>query len=149
MLGSTAVGWPPERYRADGVNFMMRRMVVHHAREVVYGEALRGVTWPRLIRRGTLFHRECRLQLGTEPVAAASQEWVHIGSVDGAYRALRASAALEAAFPVEDHGGPVSLPAAEPREGAAHDFTFTSWETWADPLGHVNHPVYEIGRAHV
>ena len=142
VLGSTALGWPPERYRADGVSFMMRRMVVRHEREVVYGDALTGRTWPRQIRRGTLFHRECRLALGTEAVAATSQEWVHIGTVDGAYRALRSSPELEEAFPIEDHGPPVSLPAVEAREGAAHSFAFESWQTWADPLGHVNHPVY-------
>ncbi|MEO0324735.1 MAG: thioesterase family protein [Myxococcota bacterium] len=142
VLGSTAVGWPPERYRAAGVNFMMRRMVVRHDREVVYGEALTGQTWPRLIRRGTLFHRECRLKLGAQPLAAASQEWVHIGTVDGAYRALRSAPELEASFAAEDHGGPVGLPSFDARRGPEHAFTFTSWETWADPLGHVNHPVY-------
>ncbi|MEM1417567.1 MAG: thioesterase family protein [Myxococcota bacterium] len=143
VLGSTGVGWPPERYREAGVNFMVRRMVARHDREIVYGDALRGETWPRMIRRGTLFHRECRLRDARGPVAAASQEWVHIGRADdGSYRALRCSPELEAAFPLEAHDGPVVLPEHEPVDGAPHAFTFTCWRSWADPLRHVNHPAY-------
>jgi acyl-CoA thioesterase FadM len=138
--GSTQAGWPPERYRAEGVSFIVRSMVVLHHAEAIYGEPLRGRTWPSRFRRGMFFRRECRVESARGPIASATQEWVHV-SADLAL--VKASDALVASFPVEEHEPPVELPHFEPIEGTrAHRFEFVCWETWMDPLGHVNHPAY-------
>ncbi len=138
--GSIQAGWPPERYRAEGVSFVVRSMcVVHHA-ETIYGEALAGTTWPSRFRRGMFFRRECRLRSPRGPIASATQEWVHVSA---SLELVKCSDALASAFPVEEHEPPVELPAFERMEGArTHRFELTCWHTWMDPLGHVNHPAY-------
>ncbi len=138
--GSIGAGWPPERYRDEGVSFIVRSMVVLHHRETIYGEALKGRTWPSRFRRGLFFTRECRVSSPRGVIASATQEWVHVSSD---LQLVRASEALVAAFPVEAHEPPVALPAFDAIEGArTHRFDFSCWHTWMDPLAHVNHPAY-------
>ncbi len=138
--GSSSAGWPPERYRAEGVSWIVRSMAVVHHRETEFGEAIRGTTWPSALRRGMFFRRECRLRGPAGPVASATQDWVHVAAD---LTLTRASDALVASFPIEAHDAPVELPAHAPIEGAAtHTFELECWHTWMDPLGHVNHPVY-------
>ncbi|HJL20213.1 MAG TPA: thioesterase [Sandaracinaceae bacterium LLY-WYZ-13_1] len=138
--GSIRAGWPPERYRAEGVSFIVRSMVVRHHREAVYGERLTGRTWPSRFRRGMFFRRECRVRSERGPVASATQEWVH---VTAGLELARASDALVDAFAVESHDPPIELPAPEPVDaGRAHAFELECWHTWMDPLAHANHPAY-------
>jgi acyl-CoA thioesterase FadM len=138
--GSIQAGWPPERYRDEGVSFIVRSMVVVHHAETLYGEALTGTTWPSRFRRGLFFRRECRVRSASRAIASATQEWVHV-SKDLAL--VRASDALASSFPVEEHEPSIALPAFDPIEGArAHRFELTCWHTWMDPLGHLNHPAY-------
>jgi len=138
--GSIQAGWPPERYRDEGVSFIVRSMVVVHHAETIYGEALTGTTWPSRFRRGLFFRRECRVRSAKRTIASATQEWVHV-SKDLAL--VKASDALASSFPVEEHEPSIELPAFEPVEGArAHRFELTCWHTWMDPLGHLNHPAY-------
>lgn len=138
--GSTEAGWPPERYREEGVSFIVRSMVVLHHAESIYGERLTGSTWPSRFRRGMFFRRECRVRSARGPIASATQEWVHV-SKD--LMLVKASEALASSFPVEQHGPSVELPPFERIEGArVHRFELTCWHTWMDPLGHVNHPAY-------
>jgi acyl-CoA thioesterase FadM len=138
--GSIQAGWPPERYRADGVSFIVRSMVVLHHRETIYGEPLVGRTWPSRFRRGMFFRRECRLSSVDGPVASATQEWVHVSAN---LELVRASDALAECFPVEEHEAPLELPPHVRIEGArTHRFAFECWHTWMDPLAHVNHPAY-------
>jgi len=138
--GSTAAGWPPERYRAEGVSFIVRAMTVTHHRETLYGEPLVGRTWPSRFRRGMFFRRECRVEGEGGPVASATQEWVH---VTADLKLAPASPALADAFAVEEHEPSVALPALERIEGArVHTFEFECWHSWMDPLDHVNHPAY-------
>lgn len=140
VLGSTACGWPPARYRTDGVAFVVRSMRVTHIREVRYGEALRAQTWVRDFRRGILSNREIRLNDGGgDTVASASQQWAHVRAD---LRPTRASASLLAAFPEEDHGESPVIPAFEESAGERHTLTFGCWHTWMDPIGHANHPAY-------
>ena len=138
--GSSAAGWPPERYIEERVSFIVRTMVVLHHRETHHGEALRGVTWPSGFRREMFFRRECRLRGERGPVASATQDWVHV-SAD--LKLVRASEDLLSSFPAEDHEPPVEMPGYEPIEGApTHRSELQVWHTWMDPLGHVNHPRY-------
>lgn len=138
--GSSSAGWPPERYRAEGVSWIVRSMVVVHHRETEFGEDLRGTTWPSALKRGMFFRRECRIRGLAGPVASATQDWVHVAAD---LTLARASDALVASFPIEAHDAPVELPAHAPIEGApVHAFELECWHTWMDPLGHVNHPVY-------
>lgn len=138
--GSIEAGWPPERYREEGVSFIVRSMVVLHHAETIYGEALTGRTWPSRFRRGMFFRRECRVSSPRGPIASATQEWVHVSSK---LELVKASDALVSAFPVEELEPSIELPAYEPIESArTHRFTLTCWHTWMDPLAHVNHPAY-------
>jgi acyl-CoA thioesterase FadM len=139
--GSMACGWPPERYRAEGVSFIVRSMVVVHHREAIYGERLVGRTWPSRFRRGMFFRRECRVGAPAGPVASATQEWVHVTS---SVELAKASDELVAAFAVEEHEPSVEMPSYDAHEpsGRAHRFELECWHTWMDPLGHVNHPAY-------
>src|SRR5690606_7203923 len=66
--GSIQVGWPPARYRDEGVSFIVRSMVVVHHAETIYGEALTGTTWPSRFRRGLFFRRECRVRSPRGPI---------------------------------------------------------------------------------
>ncbi|MEZ4337125.1 MAG: thioesterase [Sandaracinaceae bacterium] len=138
--GSSRAGWPPERYRAEQVSFIVRSMVVIHHREIEFGEALTGSTWPSGFKRGMFFRRECRLRGPDGPVASATQDWVHVAAD---VSLTRASDALVGSFPVEEHDPPVALPGFERREPTPLGvFELECWHTWMDPLDHVNHPVY-------
>ena len=138
---SIAAGWPPERYRDEGVSFVVRSMRAVHHRETRYGERLVGRSWPSRFRRGMLFRRECRLA-GPDgaPLASATQGWVHVGAD---LSPARASEALVAAFRPDEREPPIELPPHEPLSGGVeHTFELECWHTWMDPLGHVNHPAY-------
>lgn len=138
--GSSRAGWPPERYRAERVSFIVRSMVVVHHRETEFGEALTGATWPSGFKRGMFFRRECRLRGPAGPVASATQDWVHVAAD---LSLVRASDALVECFPVEAHDPPVALPSFERRAPTTLGaFELDCWHTWMDPLAHVNHPVY-------
>jgi len=141
VFGSSEAGWPPPRYVAEGVSFIVRAMTVVHHRATSHGEALRGSTWPSGFKRGIFFRRECRIR-GEDgaPVASATQDWVHVSAE---LKLVRASDALVEAFPIESRERPIELPAREAVEGApTHGFAFEVWHGWMDPLGHVNHPRY-------
>ena len=97
--GSTRCGWPPSRYREEGSAFVVREMTVVHHREPSYGQPLDVMTWVANFRRGILTTREIRLSFEGQPVAAASQEWVHV--TEG-LKPVRASAECQAAFAPED-----------------------------------------------
>ena len=110
VTASSRHGWPPERYRATGTGFIVAHMVVVHHRELRDGETPTAKTWVRDFRRGILSRREIRLRCGAEPVAATSQQWVHVSAA--ALAPARASAEMLAAFPpvTVDHE-PVVMPA--------------------------------------
>lgn len=137
---SILAGWGPPRYREIGSAFVVRTMTVRHHREPAYGEHLGGRTWISRFRRDMLSTREVRLQTdGGQPVASATQEWVH---VDGQMKPARAPAELIDAFPPHQEDGPVALPGWREDPGAEHRFSFRVWHMWMDPLAHVNHPAY-------
>jgi acyl-CoA thioesterase FadM len=139
---SARCGWPPSRYNALGVGFVVRTMTVAHRRETRHGERLRAQTWVKAFRRGVLCTREIRILAEDGLVSAATQEWVHVQR-EGGLRPARASAELVASFEPDDPEPSPELPAWEPVEGArVHTFAFRCWHTWMDPLGHANHPAY-------
>ena len=156
---STENGWPPARYREHKCAFVMRSMNVVHHRAALYGEHFAGATWVRRMRRDMLSTREVRLFSGVHeagvheagvheagvheadvPLASGTQEWVH---VDAAMKPVRGTPALIAAFPPLESAS-VELPAWTPSglPKAESTFEFDVWNTWMDPLGHVNHPHY-------
>lgn len=138
--GSMQAGWPPERYRDEGVSFIVRSMEVVHHRETLYGEPLTGHTWPSRIRRAMFFQRECRITGPGGPVASATQHWVHVSS---ALDLVKASEEMLGDFLEEEHGPSVMLPDREPVDRVeGPSFTFECWRNWMDPLAHVNHPAY-------
>jgi acyl-CoA thioesterase FadM len=143
---STSAGWPPSRYRDERVAFIVRSMVVVHAREAFYGERLRGCTWVSRMRREMFSTREVRIDGERGPLAAARQEWVHVAAVSGLEPA-RGSAALLAAFPAvaspEGDVTPSMPPIATPIDLAPpHVFELDAFYTQMDPLDHANHPAY-------
>jgi len=140
VRGSSAVGWPPERYVAEGCAFIVRKMVVRHHRSPRFGVPLRAATWVSSMRRETFTTREIRVEDPDGPVLSTTQSWVHVAAP--ALRPGRASAALLGALEVVDRGPAVSLPEASPAEGPPGSFSFTTWHTWMDPLAHANHPAY-------
>lgn len=149
VLGSSAVGWPPPRYREEDCAFVVRRMVVVHHAECTYGEPVQARTWVQDFRRGLLTTREIRLTgTGGRALAEASQEWVHVRytrRADGTLglRPARAQPELLAAFPEEDHGPSPILPDYDGVQGApVHHFELALRLTEMDPLGHLNHPAY-------
>ncbi len=141
MRASTERGWPPERYLAEGVAFVVTSMTARHHAEVRYGQDLVAKTWMRDFRRGILSKRQVELWCGEELVAECTQQWAHVGS---GMRPVRASEALSGAFPQDDERSPVvTLDRVEqPFEGLARCYRFGAWQSWMDPLGHANHPTY-------
>lgn len=140
---SSRAGYPPSRYREEGVAFVIRSMTVVHGREVRYGEALQGTTWVSRFRRDMLSTREVRLRSSSGVIASGTQEWVH---VDASLTPVRASAEMLAAFPPEPHPSErATTRLTEPvvtADGSEHEFEFDAWFTAMDPLDHANHPAY-------
>ncbi len=146
---SEAVGWPPSRYQADNVGFVVRSMTTVHHRETAHGEALIGQTWVREFRRGMMITREIQFRGEAGPLASTVQEWVHVRTnlhgEDGdqpPLRVARASSVLVNSFTTVPGTLGVTLPEFAPLPGPMGGFEFDCWQTWTDPLGHVNHPVY-------
>lgn len=145
---STAAAWPPSRYRDENVAFIVRSMTVTHAREAHYGERLMGRTWVSRMRRDMFSTREVRITGEKGPLAAARQEWVHVGATPGGgLEPMRGSASLLEAFPPvagPDGDRIPELPALSHAMDAAppHVFELEAFYTWMDPLDHANHPAY-------
>lgn len=142
VLGASALGWDPVRFRDHGAAFVVREMTTVHHGEARYGDVVRGRTWISDFRRGLLTRRQIRLSVGGAPLASATQEWAHVSTKEGVMRASRASAELVADFPVEEPDDSVQLPEFEAAPGPEHVFRFELWHTWMDPLAHANHPAY-------
>lgn len=130
-------GWSPLRMREVGSVWIVRSMTALHARETCFGEPLEGVSWVKRTRRGTFSTREVRLEMDGVAIASGTQEWAHLG-VNGPGRM---PTEMEHDLGVVDEGG-IELPTFEAREGASFTIGFDVWETWMDPVGHVNHPHY-------
>ena len=139
-LASISAGWPPSRFRKEGVFFVVYRMVVVHETETPFGNELTGTTWVSQLRRRTLSTREVRLRSGPTLVASATQEWVHVDAVTR--KPKQGTEATAASFPAVEVEPSVKLPKYEPCPGAETSFEFEMWRTHADPLGHANHPDY-------
>ena len=139
-LASINSGWPPSRFRAEKVAFIVYKMTVLHEAEIPYGAALDAQTWVSRLRRRTLSTREVRIRIGGKRVASATQEWVH---VDGdTLKPKQGSVEAAAAFPETDVEPSVTMPSFEELPGAEDEFAFDMWQTWSDPLAHANHPAY-------
>lgn len=139
-LASIESGWPPRRFREEGVFFIVYRMAMVHASQPHYGKRLTGTTWVSRLRRDMLSTREVRLRSAEGLVAAATQEWVHVDAVTR--KPKRANSATAAAFPPVDVEPSVKLPKYDAFPGPRSSFEFDMWQSWADPLGHANHPDY-------
>ncbi len=140
-LASIEAGWPPARFREAQVAFIVYKMTLLHARPTSYGTALDTSTWISRFRRRTLCTREVRVRASGAPVAAATQEWVHVDFET--LKPKQAAHETAAAFPeVETDDAFLKMPAFEKRPGAETELSFEMWQTWADPLAHANHPAY-------
>ena len=144
---STAAGWPPSRYRDEGVAFIVRSMSVVHAREALYGERLSGRTWVSRMRREMFSTREVRITSERGPLAAARQEWVHVAAVDNVLEPARGSRALLDAFapetaPEGDDSPALAAIVTPIAAHAPHVLELDAFYTAMDPLDHANHPAY-------
>ncbi|MEM9728501.1 MAG: acyl-ACP thioesterase domain-containing protein [Myxococcota bacterium] len=139
-LSSIASGWPPRRFRDEGVFFIVYRMVMVHSSQPRYGTPLRGTTWVSRLRRDMLSTREVRLRSDDGLVAAATQEWVHVDAETR--KPKRAKPETAAAFPPVEVEASAKLPSFDKIPGSRSSFEFQMWQTAADPLGHANHPAY-------
>ncbi len=141
IVGSIRRGWPPERYREEGVAFVVRGMTVVHPRETTFGEALRARTWVTNFRRGMFSDRQIRVEGPGGVVTRATQRWVHVSMPD--LKPSRAPQSLQDAFVLHELDPDVALPSViEEVEGPEHTCSFGAWYTWMDPLAHANHPAY-------
>ena len=139
-LASIQAGWPPQRFREEKVAFIVYKMTLLHASETPYGAVLDAKTWISKLRRRTLCTREVRIRHRSQPVAAATQEWVHVDF--DTQRPKQGSPEAAAAFPESDIEPSVTMPAFDERPGAESELRFDMWQTWSDPLLHANHPAY-------
>lgn len=139
-LASIEAGWPPSRFRAEGVAFIVYRMTVVHGAPTPYGTVLDTRTWVSRLRRRTLSTREVRIRAGGQRVAAATQEWVHVDF--DTLKPKQGSPETAQAFPEIDVEPSVAMPEFEQRPGAEARMRLQMWRTWADPLAHANHPAY-------
>lgn len=141
--GSSRRGWPPQRYTEEQCAFVVREQTVRHLRELRFGEKVDASTWVERFRRQIFSTRQLRFSIDDEPVAACTQEWVHVSMEGGQMRAARASDALLSSFEERPSEPLVTLPEiAERIEAPTHTFSFSAWFTWMDPLDHANHPAY-------
>ena len=146
VQASIRAGWSPGRLAEHGSGFVVSEMVVEHFRELTYSERSTARTWTRDFRRQMLTHREIRLSGDHGPLARATQRWVHVQrGARGEFQIGRASPALLEAFaPVSTPAPSASCPrpAVSTERGRSDQFEFDVWQTWMDPNGHVNHPMY-------
>lgn len=142
VLGSSACGWDPQRYREAQVAFVVRSETAVHARNPVFGERLQVETWVSDFRGGRFSNRQVRVTADGEPISACTQEWLHVRTPE--LRIARASAELRADLSVDSRGGDVVFPEVRSPWSASgstqHGFAPTFGEM--DPLGHANHPRY-------
>jgi acyl-CoA thioesterase FadM len=139
-LASIESGWPPARFRAERVAFIVYRMTMVHAATIRYGDQIAAKTWVSRLRRKTLCTREVRLSSEGTPVAGATQEWVHVDF--DTLKPKQSSPEAAAAFAEVDVEPSVVMPDYDEAPGAEAEFRFSMWQTWADPLAHANHPAY-------
>lgn len=140
VRGSSALGWPPERYVAEGCAFVVRRMVVVHDRPTRFGDTLSTETWVSSMRRDTFTTREIRVTGPSGSVVRTTQSWVHVSAPS--LRPGRANASLLEALAVVEGDPSVTLEALPEAGGAPSSLSFRCWHTWMDPLAHANHPAY-------
>ena len=142
-LSSTDFGWPPERYRAEQIAFVVRQQTTAHQGEARYGDTVRARTCLKEFRRGLLVTRELWLEGPGGPIARSTQEWAHVRITTEGMRPFRAPPELIDDFSVHPEIQSVDLPAFDAIEGARERvFGFRCWFTWMDPLDHANHPAY-------
>lgn len=139
-LASIGAGWPPERFRAEKVAFIVYEMTLIHGVPTPYGKVLDTKTWVSRLRRRTLSTREVRVRSEGELVASATQQWVHVDF--DTQKPKQSTPEAAAAFPATDVEPSVQMPSFEPLPGSHHEFAFDMWQTWSDPLSHANHPAY-------
>lgn len=145
LIGSSRVGWPPSKYREEGIAFIVRTMTVVHHREIRYGEPVTGQTWVSEFRRRIITPRQIVLYASGQPAAVATQEWVHVRERIKEGQGIapaRASEELIASFDPVPEGPVAVLPEWDAAEGPEHRFAFEVWHTDMDPLAHANHPLY-------
>jgi acyl-CoA thioesterase FadM len=137
---SIGAGWPPARFRVENVAFIVYKMTLLHEAETPYGALLDTKTWVSRLRRRTLCTREVRVRCAGQPVAAATQEWVHVDFET--LKPRQASHETAGAFPETDVGSSIAMPKFDALRGAEDEMVFDMWQTWSDPLAHANHPAY-------
>jgi acyl-CoA thioesterase FadM len=139
-LASIGAGWPPTRFRVENVAFIVYRMTLLHEAETPYGAVLDTKTWVSRLRRRMLCTREVRVRSAGQPVAAATQEWVHVDFET--LKPKQGSPEAAAAFPETSVGPSIALPKFDELHGREDELVFNMWQTWSDPLAHANHPAY-------
>ena len=139
-MASINAGWSPERFRIEGVAFIVYKMTLLHEAQTPYGAVLDTKTWVSRLRRRTLCTREVRIRTGERLVAAATQEWVHVDFQT--LKPKQGTMETAAAFPEIDVEPSVKMPSFDELSGVENEFHFDMWHTWADPLAHANHPAY-------
>jgi acyl-CoA thioesterase FadM len=146
--GSSRRGWPPARYREIGSGFVVRRMLVVHHSEAVFGDAITARTWVANFKRGMFSDREIRLDATPDggsprPLASATQQWVYVTAP--ALKPSRAPDGMVESFAPGDLDGD-ARPALPPVESELPEAVFRieleTWFTAMDPLAHANHPAY-------
>ncbi len=140
VLGSSARGWTPERYRTEGAAFVVRAMTTTHHQPARFGDALRAETWVSSLRREMFTTREIRVRGPRGLVVSTTQSWVHVSAPS--LKPSRACASLIDALPVVEREPPVEMPTLAAAAGPKRTFSFDAWHTWMDPLAHANHPAY-------
>jgi acyl-CoA thioesterase FadM len=139
-LASIGSDWPPQRFRDEKVAFIVYRMTMVHEGSKPYGALIQAKTWVSKLRRRTLSTREVRLSTDGQPLAAATQEWVHVDFET--FKPKQGTPETAAAFPPVDVGPSVTMPDYDETPGSGNEFRFEMWQTWSDPLAHANHPAY-------
>jgi acyl-CoA thioesterase FadM len=122
------------------VAFIVYKMTMLHQAETPYGAVLDTKTWVSRFRRRTLCTREVRVRIADQPVASATQEWVHVDFET--QKPTQGSHEIAAAFPEVEVERSVTMPRFDPLPGGEEELVFDMWETWSDPLAHANHPQY-------
>lgn len=139
-LASIGAGWPPSRFRAEKVAFIVYKMTLLHEAETPYGAVLDTQTWVSRMRRRTLCTREVRVRSAGKRIAAATQEWVHVDFET--LKPKQGSLEAAAAFPETEVEPSIAMPSFDELPGAEDQLVFDMWQTWSDPLAHANHPAY-------
>jgi acyl-CoA thioester hydrolase len=142
---SADAGFGPDWYRAQGTNWVIRKLSIRYLLPAFYRDKLEVTTWISEVRRATCTREyEIMRPKDAARIARARVQWVYLDSSTG--RIARLPSEIDERFAPTDEAAEdlgIHIQKAQKTEGAFRYRTRRRVQTFElDTLQHVNHAVY-------